>query len=75
MPGIDRGGGVPELGVVNRALKQNPAGLRTLAACTTAAAVTVLEPGYLTLSTSLIQVGVRAPNSPAPLPRPPKPEQ
>lgn len=61
------GTGVPELGSVIRALKRDPQALRILFACTMAAVVTVFEPGYMTLSTSLIQAALRAPNSPAPL--------
>jgi DHA2 family multidrug resistance protein-like MFS transporter len=61
------GSGVPELGAAIRALKRDPQALRILLACTLAAVVTVFEPGYLTLSTSLVQTGLRAPNSPAPL--------
>ena len=61
------GGGAPELGAMIRALKRDPQAWRILLACTLAAVVTVFEPGYLTLSTSLIQAGLRAPNSPAPL--------
>jgi len=52
---------------VVRALKRDPHAWRILIACTVAAAATVFEPGYLTLSTSLIQTSLRAPNSPAPL--------
>jgi len=59
--------GTPQLGLVIGALKANPSGLRILSACTVAAVATVFEPGYLTMSTSLIQAGLRAPNSPAPL--------
>lgn len=64
---VDTGSRARELKSVTRALKRNPQNLRILFACTMAAVVTVFEPGYLTLSTSVIQAGLRAPNSPAPL--------
>jgi hypothetical protein len=59
--------GAPELGSIVRALKQDPQNLRILFACTMAAVATVFEPTYLTLSSSVIQAGLRAPNSPAPM--------
>lgn len=56
-----------EWGAVIKALKQRPEALRVLFACTACAAVTVFEPGYMTLSISLVQIGLRAQASPAPL--------
>lgn len=64
---VPPGSGAIDLATVIRALKRDPQNLRILFACTLAAVVTVFEPGYLTLSTSVIQAGLRAPNSPAPL--------
>jgi len=63
----ESGQGVPAPGELMRALKRNPRDLQVLFACTMAAVATVFEPTYLTLSTSVIQTGLRAPNSPAPM--------
>ena len=69
-PGVDAPlppKGAVGLGFMLRALRSDPAKLRILYACTLAAVATVFEPQYLTLSTSVIQAGLRTPNSPAPL--------
>lgn len=55
------------IGAIVAAMRAQPAGVRTLLACTVSAAAAAFEPGYLTLSTSVIQTGLRAPNSSAPL--------
>ncbi|MFZ0529254.1 MAG: MFS transporter [Propionicimonas sp.] len=59
--------GAEQLRAAIRALRQDPRSLRILLACTIAAVVTVFEPPYLTLSTSVIQGGLRVPNSPTPM--------
>lgn len=54
------------LGAIVAAMRRDPDKLRILSACTIAAVAAVFEPPYLTLSTSFIQVGLRAESSPAP---------
>ncbi len=61
-----RGSALP-FGAMVEALKRNPDDLRVLFACTAAAVATVFEPTYLTLSTSVVQTWLRAPNSEAPM--------
>lgn len=61
------GGGPGEFGSIIRSLKRDAQAWRILLACTVATVATAFEPGYLTLSTSLIQTSLRAPGSPAPL--------
>ncbi len=48
-------------------MKRDPQKLGVLIACTMAAVATVFEPTYLNLSSSVIQAGLRAENSPAPM--------
>ena len=55
------------LGAIFVALKRDPAKLGVLVACTIAAVAAVFEPTYLNLSSSLIQAGLRAESSPAPM--------
>jgi MFS transporter, DHA2 family, multidrug resistance protein len=49
------------------ALKQDPGKLGILTACTIAAAATVFEPAYLSLSTGVVEASLRAQDSPAPM--------
>jgi MFS transporter, DHA2 family, multidrug resistance protein len=55
------------VGIIIRTLRSDPKKLRILYVCTLAAMVTVFEPTYLNLSTSVVQTGLRTPNSQAPL--------
>ena len=54
------------LGAIVAAMRRDPDKMRILSACTLAAVAVVFEPPYLTLSTSLVQVGLRAESIPAP---------
>lgn len=58
----------PELGAVVRALRRNPTSVRMLVACTVAVVASVFEPGYMSLSGQVVQLGLRSPDSPAPWP-------
>ena len=55
------------LGSIVAAMRRDPQKLRILFACTMAAVAAVFEPTYLNLSSSVIQAGLRAENSPAPM--------